>query len=140
MLDVSLSRIGCHVEAASIALLGAPAGAWLSIGTTDVYKVGRIALGCQGSLETSSFRLDPGTATAAAMVASTPSRRDVTLQPGGLLRLPPVSADPRLGRGSFHLVVEPGGEAGTTYADFVVVARPHCRADVRVLVSAERYG
>lgn len=141
-LDVTLSRNGCNLAAASIELLGARSGAWLWIGTTDIYQVGRLALECSRSGVTSSLRLDPGTATAYVAIESTASRHQRTLQPGQRLRLPSIAAAAQYesSRRTVEWSVEPGGEAGWTDAQVVEVARPGCRTDVHVPLTAFRNG
>jgi hypothetical protein len=140
LLDVSLSEVRCSVRSASISLLGAPTGAWLQIGTTDIYEVGRLALSCRKSVVTSTFRLSARSASASLSVESTGSRRVRTLQPGGLVRLPSVSVDDRAQNQVISWSVLPGGEAGWTDARFTEIAQPRCRTDVRVLVNAFRTG
>lgn len=139
ILEVSLSRAGCDVQAASIELLGAPSGAWLYLGTTDIYQVGRLSLTCRKGVVRSRLRLDLGTATAYVSLESTASRRQKVLQPGQLLQGPPIALEPAPDQ-RVEWTVSPGGEAGWTEAHIVEVARPRCRADVRVLLTAFRNG
>ena len=139
-LEVSLSRLGCVAQAASIVLRGAPSGAWLWIGTTDIYQVGLLRLSCRGGIVSSTFSIDPHSATASVTVESTAFRTEKTLQPGQRLRLPSIRASRRWPDRSVAWNVGLGGEAGWTDAHFVEVAEPHCRADVRVLVTAFRNG
>lgn len=138
VLEVSLSRLGCVPEAASVALLGAPSGARLWLGTTDIYQVGLLRLTCRRGIVSGTFTIDPRSATAYVTVEATALHANKTLQPGQTLRLPPIRAGWRWSDQAVAWSVGLGGEAGWTDAHFVEVAKSRCRTDVRVLVTAFR--
>jgi hypothetical protein len=138
-LTVSVSRVGCAIASASVDFSGAPPDAWLEIGTTDIYRVGRFAFGCEAGKVEPTFRLDPMSATAAVDLEARTIRRHLTLQPGQLLHEPLLS--PTQADGSTAaLTIRPGGEAGWTSAHVTETAHPGCRTDLRALVTAFRTG
>jgi hypothetical protein len=131
-LAVSLSRVGCAVRAVAVALRDAPAGAWLYLGTPDIYTIGRFETACSGSVLSTVFRLDARSATASVRLEATGVQREVTLQPGQRMRSFPLPV--------LLWTVRPGGEAGWTTAHVVEVARPGCHVDIRALLVAFRTG
>jgi hypothetical protein len=135
LLAVSVSRVQCNARAVAVSLLHAPAGAWLYLGTPDIYTIGRFDTACHDARLTTIFRLDPRSATASVELATNGVQRHVTLQPGQTLRGVPLVAD-----GVLAWTIVPGGEAGSTTATVVEVVRPRCRLDVRALLVPLRTG